>query len=78
MDDALALMEVELPDDMRPLGAEARRRVGLWLQRVAAGGADLSQLIDAMRDISVMMDALTARILLVPWDQQSGDAKLKS
>ena len=78
MDDALAHMEVELPDDMRPLGAEARKRVSFWLQRIAAGGADLSQLVEAMRDISGMMDALTARLLLVPWDGQAGAGKLKS
>ena len=78
MDEALARMQDELPDDMLPLGAEARKRVGFWLQRIAAGGADLSQLVDAMRDISGMMDALTARLLLVPWDGHSGPDKLKS
>ena len=78
MDDALARMEIELPDDMRPLGEEARRRVGLWRQRIAAGGADLSQLVEALRDISGMMDALAARLSLVPWDGQTGAGKLKS
>ena len=68
MDDALARMELELPDDVRPLGAEARRKVAVWLDRLAAGGADLNRLTDAMRDISGMMDALTARLLLAPWD----------
>src|SRR5207245_11539162 len=34
MDAALAKMEPELPDDMRPLGAEARRRVHAWLTRL--------------------------------------------
>jgi hypothetical protein len=68
MDDALAKMELELPDDVRPVGAEARKRVAFWLQRIAAGGADLSQLTDAMREISEMMDGLTARLLLVPWE----------
>lgn len=78
MDDALARMEDELPDDMLPLGAEARKRVGFWLQRIAGGGADLSQLVEAMRDISGMMDALTARLLLVPWDGHTGKGRLKS
>lgn len=78
MDAALARMEDELPDDMRPLGAEARKRVGFWLQRIAAGGADLSLLVEAMHDISGMMDALTARLLLVPWDGHAGAGKLKS
>jgi hypothetical protein len=68
MDAALARMERELPDDVRPDGAEARRRVAFWLERIGAGGADLSQLSDAMREISGMMDSLTARLLLVPWD----------
>jgi hypothetical protein len=68
MDEALQRMEDELPDDVRPIGAEARKRVAFWLQRIAAGGADLSQLTDAMREISDMMDALTARLLLVAWD----------
>jgi hypothetical protein len=68
MDLALARMQRELPDDVRPLGAEARRKVAVWLERLAAGGANLDQLTLAMREISSMMDALTARLLLVPWD----------
>jgi hypothetical protein len=47
---------------------EARKRVALWLARLAAGGVELAQFTDAMREISGMMDALTARLLLVPWD----------
>jgi hypothetical protein len=77
MDAALARMERELPDDVRPIGAEARRRVAFWLERIGAGGADLSQLSDAMREISGMMDSLTARLLLVPWDGPP-DPRLKS
>src|SRR5438093_13403652 len=74
MDEALARMEAELPDDMRPLGAEARSRVHAWLARLGAGDSDLGGLTDAMQEISRMMDALTARLLLVPWDghPQSG------
>ncbi len=68
MDAALARMERELPDDVRPVGAAARRRVAVWLDRMAAGGVDLAQFTDAMREISGMMDALTARLLLAPWD----------
>lgn len=77
MDDALARMQDELPDDMLPLGAQARDRVAFWLRRIAAGGADLSQLSSAMTEISGLMDTLTARLLLVPW--AGGDAgKLKN
>jgi hypothetical protein len=68
MDAALARMERELPDDVRAVGAEARKRVAIWMDRVAAGGADLTQLTEAMREISGMMDGLTARLLLVPWE----------
>jgi hypothetical protein len=68
MDAALARMERELPDDVLSVGEEARRQVAFWLERIAAGGADLSQLSAAMREISGMMDSLTARLLLVPWD----------
>jgi hypothetical protein len=72
MDAALARMERELPDDVRALGAEARRKVAVWLERLAAGGADLNRLTDAMRELSGMMDALTARLLLTPWDGPRG------
>ena len=68
MDAALERMESELPDDVRPVGAEARRRVRAWLARLGAGDEDLQGLTEALRDISRMMDALTARLLLVPWD----------
>ena len=68
MDSALEKMERELPDDVRPLGAEARSKVAVWLDRLATGGADLAALTEAMNEISRMMDALTARILLAPWD----------
>lgn len=78
MDEALAKMQDELPDDMLPLGTEARKRVSFWLQRIAAGGADLSQLSVAMSEISGLMDALTARLLLMPWDGHEDAGKLKS
>lgn len=68
MDAALARMEKELPDDVRPVGAEARKRVAYWLARLATGGVDLAQFTEAMREISGMMDALTARLLMSPWD----------
>jgi hypothetical protein len=68
MDAALARMERELPDDVRSLGAEARQRVAIWLDKLAAGGVELAQFSEAMREISGMMDALTARLLLAPWD----------
>lgn len=78
MDAALERMEGELPDDVRPVGAEARRRVRAWLARLGAGDADLTGLTDAMRDISRMMDALTARLLLVPWDGRPTGGQQKS
>lgn len=68
MDEALARMERELPDDVRRLGAEARERVAIWIDRLSIGGVDLAQFTEAMREISGMMDALTSRLLLVPWD----------
>ena len=75
MDDALARMEQELPDDVRSLGAQARQRVAVWLDRLAAGGVELSQFSEGMREISGMMDALTARLLLAPWDGPAGTLK---
>jgi hypothetical protein len=68
MDAALARMEKELPDDVRPVGAEARKRVAHWLARLAVGGVDLAPFTEAMRELSGMMDALTARLLMSPWD----------
>lgn len=68
MDSALARMIRELPRDVRPVGAEARRRVAVWLDRLSAGGADLEQFSDAIREVSGIIDALTARLLLAPWD----------
>jgi hypothetical protein len=78
MDAALERMEVELPDDVRPVGAEARRRVHAWLTRLGAGDPDLEGLSEALRDISGIMDALTARLLLVPWDGHPRGGRLKS
>jgi hypothetical protein len=68
MDAALARMERELPDDVRSFGAEARRKVASWQERLAAEGADPSELVEGLREIAEMMDALTARLLLAPWD----------
>ena len=68
MDRALTEMEPQLPDDMRSLGAAARARVGAWLGKLAGGRADLAELSAAMSELTGMMDALTARLLLVPWD----------
>jgi hypothetical protein len=68
MDAALQRMERELPEDVRQVGVEARKRVAIWLERLAAGGVELSQFTEALREISGMMDALTARLLLAPWD----------
>ncbi len=76
MDAALQRMERELPEDVRQVGVEARKRVATWLERLAAGGVELSQFTEAMREISGMMDALTARLLLAPWDgPERGDLK---
>ena len=68
MDEALRLMQQELPDDVQPVGDEARRTVALWRGKLSQGGADLAQLTAAMNEVSGLMDALTARLLLVPWD----------
>jgi len=70
MERTLAEMEPGLPDDMKPLGAEARRRVARWLHELAGGGADLGGLTAAMAELAEMMNALTARLLLKPWDGQ--------
>jgi hypothetical protein len=68
MDSALARMERELPADVVAIGADARRKVALWRDRLAAGDGELSGLAETLREISLMMDALTARLLLAPWD----------
>jgi len=68
MDAALARMEGELPDDVRSFGAEARRKVAAWRARLERDDLELSQLTEGLGEISRMMDALTARLLLAPWD----------
>jgi len=68
MDSALARMERELPADVVSIGRDARRKVALWRNRLASGEAELSGLSATLREISLMMDALTARLLLAPWD----------
>ena len=68
----LAQMEPQLPDDMRALVAEARRSVDVWLSRIAAGGADLRELSGAMTGLTDLMNALTTRLLLVPWSGARG------
>jgi hypothetical protein len=68
MDAALVAMVRELPDDVVPLGEKARSLVKTWQVRIALGGADLEKLTEAMREIAGLMDALTSRLLLSPWD----------
>ena len=69
MDAALERMELELPEDVRALGAEARRRVHDCLLRLGSGDdPGFESLTAAVREISRIMDSLTARLLLVPWD----------
>jgi len=68
MDRSLREMEPALPEDVRPIGAEARRGVSFWLQRLAQGGADLQALTASMADLAKLMEALTRRLLLEPWD----------
>ena len=68
MDAALARMEPELPEDVRSVGADARRHVAVWLDRLSDVAADPTQLNETLREISRMMDALTVRLLLAPWD----------
>ena len=72
MDRTLREMEPALPEDARPIGAEARRGVSFWLQRLAQGGADLEALTASMADLANLMEALTRRLLLQPW---SGEPK---
>ena len=69
MERTLAEMEPQLPDDMRALGAEARRRVAFWLGRIGNGGADLQALSSAMGELKALMGSLTERLLLLPWDR---------
>ena len=78
MDAALVAMVKELPDDVVPLGEKARGLVKAWQLRIAQGGADLALLTEAMQEITGMMDALTARLLMVPWDGPSQRGQLKS
>ncbi|GAC1347445.1 MAG: hypothetical protein NVS2B9_14480 [Myxococcales bacterium] len=68
MDRALELLEAELPEDARPIGAQARATVAIWRTRLSAGGADLQALSAAVGEIASLIDALTARLLLAPWD----------
>jgi hypothetical protein len=68
MDAALARMECELPEDVRPLGADARRKVAGFCARLAAGEEDLAPLTAGLAEISALMDVLTGRLLLAPWD----------
>jgi hypothetical protein len=69
MDAALAQMERELPEDVRAVGTEARRRVHDCLRRLGSGADNgFESLTAAVEEISRMMDSLTARLLLVPWD----------
>ena len=68
MDVALEAMERELPEDVRAIGAAARQRVAACMRRVAESGADEDDVPQALREIARMMDALTARLLFVPWD----------
>jgi hypothetical protein len=72
MDAALVRMEKELPDDVRAVGAVARRRVATCIERLTSGSAKPTELSDALREIAQMMDALTARLLLVPWEPPRG------
>jgi hypothetical protein len=79
MDAALERMELELPDDVRAVGAEARRRVHDCLDRLGSGAdPDLRALTEAVHEISRMMDVLTARLLLVLWDGHPRAEPLKS
>lgn len=68
MEVALLAMVRELPDDVVPLGEKAQSLVKTWQLRIAQGGADLGKLTDAMLQITLLMDALTSRLLLVPWE----------
>jgi hypothetical protein len=77
MDEALARMQRELPEDIQVLGDRARSQVQLWQQRVARGGADLEQLSVAMRELTTLLEALAARLLLQPWAPARGKPVLR-
>lgn len=72
MEAALRAMVAELPPDSVPLGEEALAKVLEWKLRLGQGGADLEALSGAMSGISELMDALTSRLLLQPWDGPKG------
>jgi len=67
MEQRLSRMSGELPPDARPLGQRAHDEVQLWQSRLAQGSVDLEALSSAMREISALMEALAARLVLAPW-----------
>ena len=75
MDTALQHMERELPDDVRSIGAAARKQVAACMHRLTDGGAAPEDLMAPLQEISRMMDALTARLLFVPWDPPGPNLK---
>jgi hypothetical protein len=75
MDTALEHMERELPDDVRSIGAAARKRVAVCVSRLTIDGVQPDELSEALREVSQMMDALTARLLFVPWDPPRSQLK---
>jgi hypothetical protein len=75
MDEALARMQRELPEDIQVLGDRARSQVQLWQGKIAQGGADLEQLSVAMRELTALLEALAARLLLQPWDPDKGEQR---
>jgi hypothetical protein len=75
MDEALARMQRELPEDIQVLGDRARSQVQLWQRKIAQGGADLEQLSVAMRELTTLLEALAARLLLQPWDPNKGEQR---
>ena len=74
MDETLARMRGELPEDVQALGDRAREQVRFWQQKLGQGGADLEALSAAMREISTLMEALAARLLLKPWAAADGNS----
>jgi hypothetical protein len=69
MEQALEKMELELPDDVKALGAEARRHVASCLRRLSAGETDPGRLSNTIERISGLMDTLTERLLFAPFDE---------
>ena len=57
-----------MDDAQRACLARLQEMDAAWRERLERDDLELSQLSEGLREISRMMDALTARLLLAPWD----------